>query len=67
MGYYAARIAMEKAITALAKVEFNARDYYVKDGAWQAAQLDREEMFTQMRGITNQLIEHEWHCADSIK
>jgi len=66
-GYYAARIAMEKAITALAHVEFNARDYYVRQGAWQAAQLDREEMFTQMRRITNELMKHEWHCADSIK
>jgi len=66
-GYHAARIAMEKAITALAKVEFNARDYYVRQGAWSAAQLDREEMFTQMRCITNELMKHEFHCADSIK
>jgi hypothetical protein len=66
-GYSNARLAMERAITALAKVEFNARDYYVKAGAWQVAQLDREEMFTQMRRITNDLMKHEWHCADSIK
>ena len=66
-GYSNARLAMEKAITALAKVEFNARDYYVKAGAWQAAQLDREQMFAEMRRITNDLMKHEWHCADSIK
>lgn len=66
-GYSNARLAMERAITALAKVEFNARDYYVKAGAWPTAQLDREEMFTQMRRITNDLMKHEFHCADSIK
>ena len=66
-GYSNARLAMERAITALAKVEFNARDYYVRQGAWSAAQLEREEMFNDLRRITNELMKHEWHCADSIK
>ena len=66
-GYHAARIAMERAITALAKVEFNARDYYVRQGAWSTAQLEREEMFNDLRRITNDLMKHEFHCADSIK
>ena len=66
-GYSNARLAMERAITALAKVEFNARDYYVKAGAWQVAQLDREQMFAEMRRITNDLMKHEWHCSNSIK
>lgn len=74
-GYHAARIAMERAITALAKVEFNARDYYefnardyyIRQGAWAAAQLDREQMFAEMRRITNDLMKHEWHCSNSIK
>jgi len=66
-GYHAARLAMERAITALAKVEFNARDYYVRQGAWQAAQLEREEMFNDLRRITNDLMKHEWHCSNSIK
>lgn len=65
-GYYAARIAMEKAITALAKVEFNARDYYVKDGAWVAARLEREEMFNDLRRIKDVIMKHEFHCSDSI-
>ena len=66
-GYSNARLAMEKAITALAKVEFNARDYYVKAGAWPTAQLEREEMFNDLRRITKDIMKHEWHCADSIK
>ena len=66
-GYHAARLAMERAITALAKVEFNARDYYVKAGAWPTAQLEREEMFNDLRRITNDLMKHEWHCSNSIK
>ena len=66
-GYSNARLAMERAITALAKVEFNARDYYVRQGAWPTAQLEREEMFNDLRRITNDLMKHEFHCADSIK
>lgn len=65
-GYHAARIAMQNAITALAKVEFNARDYYVKDGAWVAARLEREEIFDDLRRIKDVLMKHEFHCADSI-
>lgn len=66
-GYHAARLAMERAITALAKVEFNSRDYYVRQGAWQAAQLEREEMFNDLRRIKDVIMRHEFHCADSIK
>lgn len=65
-GYHAARIAMESAITALAKVEFNARDYYVNDGAWAKAQFEREEVFNELRRITNVLRKHEEHCSNSL-
>ena len=65
-GYSNARIAMENAITAIAKIEFNARDYYVRDGAWVSARLEREEMFNDLRRIKDVIMKHEWHCSDSI-
>ena len=65
-GYFNARMAMEDAITALAKVEFNARDYYVKDGAWVSARLEREEIFNDLRRIKDVIMKHEFHCSDSI-
>ena len=65
-GYSNARMAMENAITAIAKIEFNARDYYVRDGAWVSARLEREEIFNDLRRIKDVLMKHEFHCADAI-
>ncbi len=54
-GYCEARLAVVAARNALAKVEFNARDYYVKPGTWEKACAERAEMFASLAKVEHEL------------
>ena len=47
--------AVDAAIESLAKVEFNARDYYPVDGAWDKAQKQREQQFRNLHDLKVQI------------
>ena len=49
--YSTAALALEDFITRWGQVEFNARDYYVVDGAWSKALEEREAMNAKIRDI----------------
>lgn len=54
-GYGAAADTLQDFIDAWGKVEFNARDYYVVDGAWPKALEEREAMNAKIRDIRDYL------------
>jgi hypothetical protein len=56
-GYSDAYYAIDAAIEKLAAVEFNARDYYVKDGDWEKARTQREQNFKDLHAVKMQLSE----------
>jgi hypothetical protein len=56
-GYSEAGVAVERAIKALAAVEFNSRDYYVQPaGAWEQARAEMEARFTALRQVRADLL-----------
>lgn len=48
-GYDAVEGAFLELESAINQVEFNARDYYVREGAWQKAQAEFSEAMAQLR------------------
>jgi hypothetical protein len=58
-GYAKARRATQAAETALAEIEFNARDYYViSDTAYSEARAKRTEMFAKLHEVQAYLHAH---------
>ena len=53
--YFTAALALEDFITRWGQVEFNARDYYVADGAWSKALEEREAINAKIRDIRTYL------------
>jgi hypothetical protein len=53
--YAAAAHALEEFIDRWGEIEFNARDYYVVDGAWPKALAEREAMSAKVRDIRDYL------------
>lgn len=51
--YSDAAFALEDFISAWGDIEFNARDYYVVDGAWSKALEERETINARIREIRN--------------
>lgn len=62
-GYHAAYKATVAARTALRMVEFHARDYYIKDGAWLRALSEREQQFDHLGAVMQFLEAHLTHLA----
>lgn len=59
------RNAMDKladAIEAIGKIEFNARDYYPVEGAWDKAVSERREQLVALRKVYEELTEIAIHC-----
>ena len=54
-GYSNAALELENFIEAWGRIEFNARDYYVVDGAWTKARDERDAMNAKLRDVRNYL------------
>jgi hypothetical protein len=54
-GYENAYYAIDDAIEKLSAIEFNARDYYVKDGEWEKAIKQREQNFRNLHDLKIQM------------
>jgi hypothetical protein len=65
--YRAAWDACRLAREALAKVEFNARDYYVlHPGAWTEAREAREVAFRMLDAVAEHCMAHAMHASDAL-
>jgi hypothetical protein len=53
--YENAYYAVDAAIESLLKIEFNARDYYPIDGAWDEAVKQREQQFRNLYDLKIQI------------
>ena len=66
--YADARVALEKAISQIAKIEMNGRDYYPQGAnAWKDAVAERDLLFSKLNEVSAALYAHEEHCANFIK
>jgi hypothetical protein len=54
-GYSNAALELENFIDAWSRIEFNARDYYVVDGAWTKARDERDAMNAKLRELREYL------------
>jgi hypothetical protein len=59
-GYSKAQDTLNAAITDMAHIEFNARDYYIldEDNAYHKARTKRDEMFAKLREVEEYLLAH---------
>lgn len=53
--YEDAYYAVDSAIESLAKIEFNARDYYPVEGSWDKALKQREQQFKNLHDLKIQI------------
>jgi hypothetical protein len=65
-GYRNAMDAVGAAQAALCKIEFNARDYYVVPGSWEAARAEMKVRFEALEKIYVELTEIATHCCDAV-
>jgi len=54
-GYSNAVLELENFIESWGRIEFNARDYYVTDGAWSRASDERDAMSAKLRDVREYL------------
>jgi len=66
-GYSEARLAVENAILAIERIEFNGRDYYVQgQAAFKAANFETVQRIRLLRTVREELERIELHCQDAI-
>lgn len=66
--YDNAREEVRNALTAIRKIEFNARDYYPQeDGAWDAAVAQMRDRIRALEAISDEFLEIMMHIQDSGK
>jgi len=66
-GYEDARVAVGKALEALEKIEFNARDYYPQGpGAWGTAAAEQSDRYQLLLRVKDDLEKLEMHIQDMI-
>ena len=66
-GYSKAAAAVADAISALRAIEFNARDYYPVDGAWNKALAEQSARVVKLHEVKNDLRAIAEHCSNFIK
>lgn len=54
-GYDLAHDAIRDALEALGRIEFNARDYYVKEGSWSRAVTQMDERKRKLREVFDEI------------
>lgn len=64
-GYENAWVDVRDAQDTLGKIEFNPRDYYVQDGAWEKAIEERRDIFQLLKRVEDYLMAHMEHINNT--
>ena len=59
-----ARTAIEVALNRIAKMEFNGRDYYPVEGAWEKAKAERQAHIQALRDASDYFYAIAIHCSN---
>lgn len=65
--YQKALESFEDFVENFSRVEFHPRDYYVQEGAWDAAYKEREEAKKCLQSLQKYLESHTIHCFNHTK